>query len=52
MKTIIIRYTSETGKIYTKIFHDEDKALEFSFKLDKRIEKHTCGGYIITEYSK
>ena len=44
----IITYINRCGKLTTKGFSNKEEAQEFVAKLDKRIEKGTCGGYIMT----
>lgn len=42
-------YINSRGNEMQKIFHDMEEGLVFTQKLDKRIEKGTCGGYSFME---
>lgn len=45
----LVEYVGRNGKTIVKGFHTVDEALDFCAKLDKRIEKGTCTGYLMTE---
>ena len=45
----ICYYINSKGKEVSKIFDDIETGLKFIRLLDKRIEKGTCGGYIIRQ---
>ncbi len=44
-----VEYIGRNGKRIVKAFLSVDEALKFTGKLDERIAKGTCGGYIMTE---
>ena len=44
-----VEYIGRNGKRIVKAFTKTDEALKFCEKLDERIEKGTCGGYVMTE---
>ena len=45
----VLKYTNRNCKIITLHFYARDDVAKWTSKLDKRIEKGTCGGYIVTE---
>ena len=45
----LVEYIGRNGKTIVKGFLSMKEAIEFTEKLDARIEKGTCGGYILTE---
>lgn len=49
MIAAIIEYIGRNGKTIVKGFSNIEEAYTFTEKLDKRIEKGTCGGYIMTK---
>ena len=49
---IIITYIGSKGKTLAKKFEDMQSAEAFTKKLDERIEKGTCGGYLMTALKK
>lgn len=44
----LVEYIGRNGKIIMKAFTSQEEAEDFTKKLDERIEKGTCGGYILT----
>lgn len=44
----LVEYRNSRGRIVVKGFSDDATAFAFMDKLDKRIEKGTCGGYTAT----
>lgn len=48
-RTWICYYINGQGDEKQKIFHNLEEGLKFTRKLDKRIEKGTCGGYDFME---
>lgn len=45
----ICTYITRYGTEKTVYFHDMEKGLKFVRKLDERINRGTCGGYIFSE---
>ena len=45
----LVEYIGRNGKTIVKGFLSIEDAMEFTNKLDERIAKGTCGGYIMTE---
>lgn len=45
----LVEYIGRNGRTIVKAFLSVEEATEFTKKLDDRIEKGTCGGYIMTE---
>ncbi len=45
----LVEYIGRNGKIIVKAFTSLEDAMEFTKRLDERIAKGTCGGYIMTE---
>ena len=45
----LVEYVSRNGRTIVKGFHTLEEAFDFCAKLDKRIEKGTCTGYLMTE---
>ena len=48
-RTWICFYINRCGDERQKSFHDMEKGLEFTRKLDERIARGTCGGYSFME---
>lgn len=44
--TWAVTYTTASNNLITKRFENEEDCIAFTEKLDKRIAKGTCGGYI------
>ena len=44
----LIEYRNQNGKILMKATTSEEETNAFVEKLDKRIEKGTCTGYLVT----
>ena len=44
-----VEYIGRNGRTIVKGFTSVEEAHRFTEKLDERIEKGTCGGYIMTE---
>ncbi len=44
----LIEYINKYGKISMKSVRDEKELAELQAKLDSRVAKGTCGGYLIT----
>ena len=44
----LVEYIGRNGKTIMKAFTSLEEAEDFTKKLDERIEKGTCGGYILT----
>jgi hypothetical protein len=49
MIRVLVEYIGRNGKKIVKAFASIEEATEFTNRLDERIEKGTCGGYIMTE---
>lgn len=49
MIKVLVEYIGRNGKIIVKAFTSVEDATKFTDKLDERIAKGTCGGYIMTE---
>ena len=49
MIATIIEYIGRNGKTIIKGFSSVEEAYTFTEKLDQRIQKGTCGGYIMTK---
>ena len=49
MIRVLVEYIGRNGKIVVKAFTSVEDATAFTNRLDERIEKGTCGGYIMTE---
>lgn len=49
MINALVEYIGRNGKTIVKSFTSIDDALKFTAILDERIEKGTCGGYILTK---
>lgn len=49
MIVALLEYIGRNGKIIMKSFTNMDDAFSFCKRLDERIEKGTCGGYLLTE---
>lgn len=47
----MVEYIGRNGKTIVKGFNTLDEALAFCAKLNQRIEKGTCTGYLMTELS-
>lgn len=45
----LVEYIGRNGRTIVKGFLSLEEAMEFTERLDERIEKGTCGGYIMTE---
>lgn len=45
----LVEYIGRNGRTIVKGFLSVEEAHEFTNKLDGRIAKGTCGGYILTE---
>ena len=45
----LVEYVGRNGRTIVKGFHTLEEAFDFCAKLDKRIEKETCTGYLMTE---
>ena len=45
----LVEYIGRNGKTIVKAFTSIDEATKFTDRLDERIAKGTCGGYIMTE---
>lgn len=43
--TWIVTYTTESNREITRVFKSAKDFNDFTDRLDKRIEKGTCGGY-------
>lgn len=48
-KTWICYYINSKGDERQKVFDNMEEGLDFTQKLDKRIERRTCGGYSFME---
>lgn len=45
----LVEYIGRNGKTIVKGFLSIEEAMDFTSRLDERIAKGTCGGYILTE---
>lgn len=45
----LVEYIGRNGRTIVKGFTNLEDAYKFTDKLDERIQKGTCGGYILTE---
>lgn len=46
----LVEYIGRNGRTIVKGFSSVEEATEFTDKLDERIAKGTCGGYIMTVF--
>ena len=49
MIKVLVEYIGKNGKTIVKGFSTLEEATKFTDRLDERIAKGTCGGYIMTE---
>ena len=49
MIKVLVEYIGKNGRTIVKAFSTIEEATDFTRRLDERIEKGTCGGYIMTE---
>lgn len=45
----LVEYIGRNGKRMVKAFLSVEEATKFASKLEERMAKGTCGGYILTE---
>ena len=49
MIKVLVEYIGRNGQTIVKAFTSIEEATAFTIRLDERIAKGTCGGYIMTE---